>query len=348
MDDLVSIIVPIYNVEQYLDRCITSLVNQSYQNIEIILVNDGSTDNSLTICQKYSNDARVFIYNKKNSGVSDTRNYGVKKARGKYVLFVDSDDWIELDMCEKMLEVAHDKDLDIVFCSYIKSYSDKEVCKYIIASEKEIIYYDEKDTKDKVLRRIIGLYGNDLAHPEHMDSLVTVWGKLYKKEIIKDIAFVDTKMIGNEDALYNIAAFNNAQKTAYMNECYYHYWKANQGSLTKNTEFTHYYKWKKLFSYIEQYLVQNDIYDRYKESFHNRMALSVIGLGLSAMKMNASYLKKVNNLGIILNDEQIHESLVVLKKEFFDFKWKLFFYLAQHKKKYMISLLFSIILNVIK
>ena len=99
--DLISIIVPIYNVEQYLNRCIESLVNQTYTNLEILLIDDGSTDNSGKLAEKWiSNDQRIKVYHKKNGGLSDARNYGIKYAKGKYLSFVDSDDYVDMRFIE--------------------------------------------------------------------------------------------------------------------------------------------------------------------------------------------------------------------------------------------------------
>lgn len=103
-NELISIVIPVYNVENFLERCITSVLNQTFENIEIILVNDGSTDNSLRICQQYEKiDSRIFIINQENQGLSAARNSGINQARGKYICFIDSDDWIH----EKYLEILY-------------------------------------------------------------------------------------------------------------------------------------------------------------------------------------------------------------------------------------------------
>ena len=100
---MISVIIPIYNVEKYLTKCIESVINQTYKNLEIILVNDGSTDNSKEIIDKYSSiDSRIKVINKKNGGLSDARNVGIELAKGEYITFLDSDDWIELNMYEKL------------------------------------------------------------------------------------------------------------------------------------------------------------------------------------------------------------------------------------------------------
>ena len=126
MKDLVSIIIPIYNSSKYLMECLDSVINQTYSNLEILLINDGSTDNSKDICESYlKNDKRIKLYNQNNSGPSVARNKGLSLANGKYIIFIDSDDFIELDMIEKMYNVATDKNVDVVVCAYNEVYEDK-------------------------------------------------------------------------------------------------------------------------------------------------------------------------------------------------------------------------------
>ncbi len=126
---MVSIIVPIYNVEKYLKRCLESLVNQTYKEIEILLINDGSTDRSAVIAQEYADKYEyVFLLEKKNGGLSDARNYGLKHAKGEYVSFIDSDDWIDLRMMEKMMDQAHQTNADVICCDmeYVDDDGNRE------------------------------------------------------------------------------------------------------------------------------------------------------------------------------------------------------------------------------
>ena len=148
----ISVVVPIYKVEKYLDRCIYSIINQTYTNLEIILVDDGSPDNCPKICDEYaSKDNRIKVIHKQNGGLSSARNAGIKVATGDYIGFVDSDDFIELDMYEQMYKVAYENDVDLVMSDYYKVHKDdrKEVTLDInpgmykkddIASEKGFEY----------------------------------------------------------------------------------------------------------------------------------------------------------------------------------------------------------------
>ena len=115
--DLISVIVPVYNVENYLKRCLDSIINQTYQNIEIILIDDGSTDNSGNLCEDYKKiDNRIKVVHKTNGGLSDARNTGIKKAKGKYITFVDSDDYVEYDYVEYLYNLIKKYDTNISFC----------------------------------------------------------------------------------------------------------------------------------------------------------------------------------------------------------------------------------------
>ena len=123
--DLISIVVPIYNMEKYLDKCVNSIISQTYKNIEIILVDDGSTDLSYDICEKYKKlDNRIKVYHKTNGGLSDAKNFGIKHASGKYIGFVDSDDWIEPMMYEILYKNIKEKNADIAICGRYIDYEN--------------------------------------------------------------------------------------------------------------------------------------------------------------------------------------------------------------------------------
>jgi len=127
MNELISIIVPIYNVEIYLEKCLNSIINQTYKNIEILLINDGSSDNSLRICKKYQKkDKRIVLINKKNGGLSSARNAGIDKASGNYLLFIDSDDYIEIDMIEKLYNNIKSNNADISICNFFITKKNKD------------------------------------------------------------------------------------------------------------------------------------------------------------------------------------------------------------------------------
>lgn len=151
MSELISVIVPVYNVEQYLDRCVQSICKQSYKSLEIILIDDGSTDQSGKICEKYSEiDSRIKVIHKKNGGLSDARNHGIEAATGQYIGFIDSDDYIEPDMYERLYKNMQAFHADISVCAYDMIYPQKSVT---IADEKTITCYSTEEAFKKILYR---------------------------------------------------------------------------------------------------------------------------------------------------------------------------------------------------
>ena len=187
---IVSIIVPIYNAEGYLERCIYSCTNQSYHHIELILVNDGSTDDSLSICKKCLRiDKRVVLIDKKNEGVSKTRNLGIENAKGEFIVFVDADDWIEYDLIEKLLKKQEESDYDLVVCGNRKKLGQRTK-KEVTTSDSDIMSHDE-------VLRYLATKKDDYLFRGPVN-------KLYRSSIIKQnsIIFCQALSLG-EDVLFN-------------------------------------------------------------------------------------------------------------------------------------------------
>ena len=322
----VSIVVPVYNVEKYLQRCIDSLINQTLKDIEIITVNDGSTDNSLNILKEYEkNDSRIKVINKKNTGVSDCRNIAIKEARGKYITFVDSDDWVENNTFEIMYIKAEKEKSDLVMCTYMrefKNYSkEKQIEMPKIVKKKEII---------NLHRQLFGPIDDELGNPEGLDSLGTVWGKLYRRDIIinNNIQFEDLNIIGSyEDGLFNIYVFHKINKALFINEPLYHYWRENSKSITSNYNPNLKNQWKNLFNHMRRFIENNGLDKSYYNALNNRICMGVLGLGLNECSPSnkSSRLKKVKNIRNILNDEDIYKSYKTFNVDRFPIHWKLFY-----------------------
>lgn len=211
----ISIIVPIYNTARFLNKCIESIVNQTYRNIEIILINDGSTDDSLDICKAYASwDSRITIIDKENEGVATARNVGLEIATGDYIGFVDSDDYIAPDMYENMLEAIRSNAADIAECGY-----------YLCDENYAILY-------DRQLQNDITIGSNNCLH-EYLNKSNTenfAWNKLYRKESLRGLRYSDYKY--SEDYLFNVKAFFKCNKKVAINvNCYYHV--ANHSSATR-------------------------------------------------------------------------------------------------------------------
>ena len=258
MEDLISVIVPIYNVEKYLNKCIDSIINQTYKNLEIILVDDGSPDNSGNICDEYSKkDNRIKVIHKENGGVSSARNVGINNATGNWISFIDSDDWIEENYFEILLNKAKNENADIVICGYNRIWRNKV----------EIINKVSKDT----------IYNNK----EYLiNSLNPQMGfgygpmKITKRECIGQVLFDENLVVG-EDALFNLKISKNIKKAVFCNQVLYNY-RNNENSAVKRFDLSYADKYLKSMISSKKY-----IFDNYKEKeiiqrYYNFVAFHVM------------------------------------------------------------------------
>ena len=343
----VSIIVPVYNVENYIERCLNSLVNQTFKDIEIITINDGSTDKSLELLNKYAKeDIRVSVIDLGDEGVSYCRNLGVEKANGKYIMFVDSDDWIDSNMIEAMYKKAEENKLDLVMCSYIREFKDHSKEKRFNLPE-EIIYKEDK-VKNELLRKLVGPVKEELSNPEMLDALGTVWGKLYRADILKEnkIKFVDLKEIGSaEDTLFNIFTFNYLKKVMFLNKPMYHYWRDNPKSVTSQYNPKLKEQRKVFFKYISDFIKENNFEQVFEEALNNRICTSVLGLGLIECSKNnkISRINKIKNIKIIINEEYIRNAYKNLELKYFSIHWRIFYFFIKNKMSFCSYLMLSTI-----
>lgn len=208
MKDIVSIIVPVYKVEDYLPRCVDSILHQTYENIELILVDDGSPDSCGDMCEQYKiKDSRVKVLHKENGGLSDARNEGINLASGKYITFIDSDDWVAEDYIECLYDLLVKKAADISVCNFIRT--ETEVID--LSNIQDIIY---EFTNLKALEKLCG---------EFYEELTISCGKLYKAELFKDIRFPVGKIHEDEFTTYKL--LYKAEKIALTNEVLLYYWQ---------------------------------------------------------------------------------------------------------------------------
>ena len=343
----VSIIVPVYNVENYIERCLNSLVNQTFKDIEVITINDGSTDKSLELLNKYEKeDIRVSVIDLGDEGVSYCRNLGIEKANGKYIMFVDSDDWIDSSMVEVMYKKAEENNLDLVMCSYIREFKDHSKEK-IFNLPQEIIYKEDK-VKNELLRKLVGPIKEELSNPEMLDALCTVWGKLYRADILKEnkIKFVDLKKIGSaEDTLFNIFTFNYLKKVMFLNKPMYHYWRDNPKSVTSQYNPKLKEQRKVFFKYISDFIKENNFEQVFEEALNNRICTSVLGLGLIECSKNnkISRINKIKNIKIIINEEYIRNAYKNLELKYFSIHWRIFYFFIKNKMSFCSYLMLSTI-----
>lgn len=215
----ISIIVPIYNVEKYLEKCLKTIINQTYKNLEIILINDGSTDNSEVICNKYSKqDSRIIVLNKKNEGVSSARNEGIILSSGKYIVFIDPDDYVSNEHIEKLYNCIINNNVDLVISNGIDVSENGTVLNHKIRDD---LFMTQEECLKELLR---DTNFNNVS-----------WGNIYKKEILNKCKFNCNYRIAEDlDFLYNYIKYINS--AYFLGESTY-YWLRREGSAT-NSEYT--------------------------------------------------------------------------------------------------------------
>lgn len=243
---LVSFLVPMYNVEKYLSRCLESLVNQTYKDIEIVIINDGSRDRSRDIAKLYEERYDfVHIYDYENAGISCTRNRCLEKANGDYLMFVDSDDYLEKDAIEKMMNIMISNACDIVTCGYVMDFGP--IPFYRKVSSKQTL-----DSLDALHSLVANTGVNNYP-----------WAKLFSKDCFKDVSFPQG-LKGFEDTCTVFKAICNAKKICTIPDRFYHYCQ-RRGSLTYKMDLDTVYEMRKAYEYQQSCL--NKLYPDEKFSF---------------------------------------------------------------------------------
>lgn len=340
MSNMISIIVPVYNSELYLKKCLDSIISQTYENIEIICVDDNSSDDSLRILQEYEKkDHRIKVIQKANEGVSLARNVGLDVAHGDYILFVDSDDWIDISTCEVALKKITEETADLVMWSYIRERETESSKKQIFDCD---IIFEGKKVQEKLHRRMIGIVEDELARPENADALCTVWGKLYCRTIISanHIRFYDIRKIGTyEDGLFNLEYLKYVQKAIFLNQYFYHYRRTNVNSITGAYNANLGRQWDTLFHIMDKYIEQNGLNKKYQEALHNRISLSLIPLGINEMTNDCSMGMKMVKIKEIISQKRYIDSINSLKIQYMPIHWKVFFRAAKRKNTFIILIM---------
>lgn len=264
MDNLISIIVPIYNTEKYLVRCLDSLINQTYKNIEILCINDGSTDNSLNILNEYATkDKRIIVINQTNSGAATARNNGLDNATGQFLMFCDSDDYYEPDMCQKMINAILSYNVDLVMCD----------CKYI----KEEYFTTTRTQKD-IKYHNLKLIGFHSINKNNYDIInVILWNKIFKTSLVEKYHISFPDVYEHDDASFILKYLAISSSYYGLNEILYNYNISNPNSLMENLyrknnqnhfDFLYAYNDVTLFM-LKTPIIPKEITKKYKEIYIN-------------------------------------------------------------------------------
>lgn len=296
-EELISIIVPVYNVEKYLNRCLDSILNQTYRNIEIILINDGSKDNSINIIKEYKEkDERIIVIDRENKGVLYTRIEGFNKATGKYITFIDSDDWVENNIIEILYNKLIEYNADVVKCEF--GYNESNVASGKINIKQD--YFIDKPNFEPNFYDMF-LYNMNIH---------TVWAQMFKKDLLnKYIENIDTNISMGDDLEINTQLYKNISSILFIPDVLYHY-NYNNDSITKtlkteklkNNIIDITKSYLKVYNSIGNFKINNEV--KYKQSVINRL------------------LDEVNNYQIILIGalKNRKESIKYLKWYYFEYE----------------------------
>ena len=263
-DVKLSIIIPVYNSEEFLEKCINSLLAQTIKNFEIILINDGSKDRSLKICKKFEGiDKRVKVFSQENSGQSKARNIGIENATGEYITFVDSDDWVDADYYEKLVDACDRHNADVACASILRVRKLSQ--KYRIKYTKEAVY---TEPQQKI----------DIAR---VPDMCYVWNKVYRHEFINklELRFIEGMFYEDVDFVTRAVFFSN--KIVTVPDTYYHYW-TNGNSTVKTMHKSDKKRRDSLTSkqYVLEFFKEHNLTSRSKNLIKRKNCIKIFGLTL--------------------------------------------------------------------
>lgn len=325
----VTVVIPVYKTEKYLKECVDSVTNQTFKEIEILLIDDGSPDNSGILCDELAKmDGRIKVIHKENGGAASARNLGIEMANGEYIMFLDSDDWLEKQAIEILVNKIEVEPLDIIRFNYIREFSDSSLIKE--NTFLKLTTYDAKACKE-VYRQSISLIGNELKHPENQNFLASACFNIYKRELImvNNIRFESLKELGSfEDGLFNVHCYSRMKSFAYLDQGLYHYRKTNVASFTSN--------------YRENFLRKNDVLisklrkivevfnaEHIKTALNNRIAIGTFELCLNAMKSKHSLSEKYDEIKEIINDKLHKDAFEKFDLSCLPLKWGIYYFLMK-------------------
>ena len=297
----VSIIIPVYNVSEYLKQCLDSVVNQTINETEIIIVNDGSTDNSEGICRKYAEkDSRITLIHQENAGLAAARQAGLEKATGEYIGFVDSDDWLEPTMYEEMYDKAVAHDADIVFCNVYKNEDKKEEVLFPSG------YYDRKGMETVIFPRLLAHFDTS----GHEDTIRWCnWLRLYRRKLIEDFDIrFDKRFRRCQDLPFTFECTIHAQSYYYMGERYLYHNRMNYESLSKGYTKNMWGLLKPLVLYLEEVVAGYSECD-FSSQMRLRAALSAFECADNEVKPNNTKKRRerVRTIRQLMRDREARE-----------------------------------------
>ncbi len=299
METLISIVIPIYNVEKYLDRCIESIVNQTYKNLEIILVDDGSTDGSPAICDLWAQkDSRIKTIHKQNEGAGFTRNVGIENATGKYIFFIDSDDYVDLTMVEKCLVNAQKYDSDVVMFGRNDDVNGTVKKRRII--EGDPVFLNE-DVQEKVLPTLF-TYELGIGTSASM--------KMFKLDVISEnnIRFKSERNVISEDTFFVLEYFYKVNIATVVSENFYYYYKRG-ASLTTSYKKNRQQLNDRFLEICLQSVSSVGLYDKLAHHIMAKYHGLTLGALMHIVRSDISYKEKFKAIKEILHSKTLLQTL---------------------------------------
>lgn len=334
-DEKVSIIIPIYNTEKYLRKCIDSIINQTYKNLEIILINDGSTDNSKKICDEYKNkDDRIKVINKENSGISATRNMGLDAATGNWMIFVDSDDWVKDDMVEKLLNIAKKENAEIVQCNSYYAYEKEEIKRAAI-----IPNYQKRTDIENIKLDIISPKYDEVENNTYTSAIRAVHGKLYKSEILKNKKFLEDIFIF-EDGIFLLNVLDNVKKYILVNE-YLYYYRISENSISKKFSDNYLEQIDKIMKNINLHIEKQKNKIKY-ESVYYAMCFEMISSSMTRYFFNKNN-KNKHNMKLLKDkcEKQYKNVIEKVDKKYLNSNQKILLFLLKKHMYFLICIMYK-------
>lgn len=312
----VSIIIPVYNAKEYLPHCIDSILKQTLPDIELILVDDGSTDSSGKLCDSYAGDSRVKVLHKENGGPGLARNCGIEAAQGEYIGFVDADDWCEPNMFEELLTAAVVKKADMAFCDY--TLDTENSSKELKTDYNGNHFYNKNEIYEKILPYFFGYNDEELSSYKSYfpfaDYSSYIWLCIYKASVLKEnnITFPSQKTYYNEDNLFNLNFVFHAKSAVHVAKSLYHY-RESSVSLTKRFNPNFFDAKLNKFKYLRDFIKIN-LNGDYSKRLDNKIcveSINIINYYISAS--NQGFLKKHAKICEIVNSPIISSALKELE-----------------------------------
>lgn len=327
----VSIIIPAYNAEKTLERCIDSIINQSYKNIEIIIINDGSVDNTFSIIKKYSElDNRIIAINQYNRGVSYSRNYGIRISSGDYISFVDADDWIEKSFIERLVSTIKEKNTDFVRCNYYIENSDSRVKAELYDLKNSLIH--GKNIANT------SIFNNFLYNIQPINNYVMLL--LIKSKLVKNRIEFNEELYMMEDVLFYTKLFLNSKKFYFLNEYLYHY---DNTSISATRSIDRIEKnvlgILNSISEITQYLNDNQIF--FNELLLNYNCINLVINYLEKIPLDSSSTDLKIILKKLCNDDFFMDILKKCDDSYFNTYRKIIVYMLRKKRISIVLFLFK-------